>query len=57
MNHTLNDKNVYLIQIISEMRNLLILKTIVDGYNIQLCGVFAKNTTVDYEECHFESND
>lgn len=39
------------------MNNLLILKSIVDGYNITLCGVFSKDSTSEYDKCDIESAD
>lgn len=55
--HTLNEVNIYQIQILREMKDLMILKSIVDGYNISLCGVFSKNSVAGYETCDVESVD
>lgn len=39
------------------MKDLLVLKSIVDGYNISLCGVFSRNSVTTYESCQVESID
>ena len=51
---TVQEANVYLIQILEEMDDLLLLKSIVDGHNLDLCASFTANdiatdTTCDYE--------
>ncbi len=57
ISHTLNEKNIYQIQMLREMDNFLILKSIVDGYNINICGVFSQNSNVNFSECNIESDD
>ena len=40
------------------MNNLLLLKSVVDGYNINVCGKFSSNSNLTRElECDVESRD
>lgn len=39
------------------MESMMLVKGIFDGYNIILCGVFSRNSNVDFKECEVESSD
>ena len=41
--HTLKNENFFLIEVIEEMGDLLILKSVVDGYNLKLCAKFTSS--------------
>ena len=56
--HTIKTENVFLIEIIEEMSDLLLLKSVVDGYNIKLCAHFTAATQQDTESvCQYEANE
>ena len=56
--HLLNQHNYFLIEVTKEMKTLLILKSVVDGYNIQMCANFSldESNPVD-STCTFEANE
>ena len=55
--HTMNKNNLFIIEINKDMKDLLILKSIVDGYNINLCGKFSKTDVEDdLSVCDFSSD-
>ena len=60
--HTMQQSNIFLIEILKDFNDLLILKSIVDGYNIKLCGIFttAEDPTADilsFENCEYSANE
>lgn len=56
--HTVNEANYFLIEVTKEMNDLLVLKTIVDGYNIDLCGKFASSERIEhYDNCDYSARD
>lgn len=57
LTHTIEDSNHYLIQIIEEMNDLLVIKSIVDGHNIDLCGVFSDTDTGSDMVCDYQVNE
>ena len=47
-------ENLFYIEVHSDMRNLMILRTIVDGYNIDLCGSFGVDEEISSnEKCEY----
>lgn len=60
--HTVQQSNVFLVEVLDSFENMLVLKSIVDGYNIKLCGMFTSaeepvQDKVDYEACEFSANE
>ena len=56
--HTIKEANYFLAEVTSDMNSLLVLKSIVDGYNINLCAVFASSERiVANPSCHFNANE
>jgi hypothetical protein len=60
--HTMQQSNIFLIEVLNNFNDLVVLKSIVDGYNIKLCGIFttAENSAADelsFNTCTFEANE
>ena len=60
--HIVQPSNVFLIKILNNFENLLILKSIIDGYNIKLCGKFTTTETVvskdlQTEDCAYSAHE
>ncbi len=52
-----DNHNFFSIEIHEDMKNLLIVKTIVDGYNINLCATFSSSEQINkIEECDYSAN-
>ena len=48
--HTIKEANLYLIEILDNFNDLLVLKSVVDGYNIKLCAHFTTTEAKPYEQ-------
>ena len=56
--YTIQNSNLFMIQILDEMFDLLILKSIVDGHNLSLCAIFTSSEIgVDGVKCDYEANE
>lgn len=56
--HTVKESNYFLLEVTREMSDLLVIKTIVDGYNIDLCGKFASSERIEHpEDCDYSASD
>lgn len=55
--HFMKSKNIFLIKILDKFNDLLILKSIIDGYNIRLCAGFTTTQTdlSEIELCEFSA--
>lgn len=54
--HTVRESNYFLIEVTKEMTNLLVVKGITDGYNINLCGKFASSERIEHpDECEYSA--
>jgi hypothetical protein len=48
--HTIKDANLYTIEILDNFNDLLVLKSVVDGYNIKLCAHFTTTEAKPYDQ-------
>ena len=48
--HTIKEANLYMIEVLDEFNDLLILKSVVDGYNIKMCGHFTTTEAKPFEQ-------
>lgn len=56
--HIITEANYFLIEVTDEMKNLIILKSIVDGYNIGMCAKFTFNESeVSNDSCAYSADD
>ena len=56
--HIIREYNYFLLEITKEMSDLLVIKTIVDGYNIDLCGKFASSERIEHtDNCDYSANE
>lgn len=55
--YTIQESNTFLIQILDEMDDLLVLKSIVDGHNIDLCASFTSSDIAADTICDYTVND
>lgn len=55
--HMLKQSNYFLIETTREMKTILILKSVIDGYNIQMCASFSFDDSTNSDaRCAFEAN-
>ena len=60
--HTMQESNIFMIEVLDNFNDLMVLKSIVDGYNIKLCGIFttAENSSADelsMNTCTYTANE
>ena len=59
--HIIQPNNIFLIKVLDSFNDLLILKSLVDGYNIQMCAEFTtteNDETVSFNDsCEFSANE
>ena len=55
--HMVQESNQFLIQIIEEMESLLVLKSIVDGYNIDICASISATDKGNSASCDYKINE
>ena len=54
--NTIKEANYFLVEVTKAMSNILVLKSIVDGYNISLCGNFASSERIEESaNCQYSS--
>lgn len=54
---TIQESNLFLIQILDEMNDFLLIKSIVDGHNMNLCARFTANDIDSEDKCDYNVDD
>lgn len=58
LSQLVDTSNVFFIEIHENMNNLLLIKTIKDGYNLELCAVFSSTETgASFDNCNFTAHE